>query len=94
MRFFLSQARKPIRLPSNARKRRAATKWHATECRRRYCGAKVGSPVISARCFVRMNMKNRPMIMIDGQIIVALAAAFLLGIVFGSGLEILVRGGR
>jgi hypothetical protein len=41
-----------------------------------------------------MNMKNRPMIMIDGQIIVALAAAFLLGIVFGSGLEILVRGGR
>ena len=40
-----------------------------------------------------MNMKNRPMIMIDGQIIVALAAAFLLGIVFGSGLEILVRNG-
>ena len=33
-------------------------------------------------------------IMIDGQIIVALAAAFLLGIVFGSGLEILVRDGR
>ena len=30
MRFFLSQARKPIRLPSDARKRRAATKWRAT----------------------------------------------------------------
>jgi hypothetical protein len=33
------------------------------------------------------------MIMIDGQIIVALAATFLLGIVFGSGLEILIRDG-
>jgi hypothetical protein len=32
--------------------------------------------------------------MIDGQIIVALAAAFLRGIVFGSGLEIPVRDGR
>ena len=29
--------------------------------------------------------------MVDGQILVALCAAFLLGIVFGSGLEILVR---
>ena len=41
-----------------------------------------------------MNIKNRPMTMIDGQIILALATAFLLGIVFGSGLEILVRDGR
>jgi hypothetical protein len=32
--------------------------------------------------------------MIDGQIVMALAGAFLLGIVFGSGLEILVRDGR
>jgi hypothetical protein len=32
--------------------------------------------------------------MIDGQIVVALAAAFLLGIALGSGLEILVRDGR
>jgi hypothetical protein len=30
----------------------------------------------------------------DGQIVMALAWAFLLGIVFGSGLEILVRDGR
>jgi hypothetical protein len=34
------------------------------------------------------------MIAIDGQILVALAEAFLLGIVFGSGVEILVRDGR
>jgi hypothetical protein len=34
------------------------------------------------------------MIVIDGQIVVALAEAFLLGIVFGSGVEILVRDGR
>ena len=33
-------------------------------------------------------------IMIDGQIIVALAEAFLIGIVFGSGLEILAKEGR
>jgi len=32
--------------------------------------------------------------MIDGQIVVALAEAFLLGIVFGSGLEILGRNAR
>jgi len=32
--------------------------------------------------------------MFDGQIVVALAAAFLLGVVFGSGLEILVRNAR
>ncbi len=32
--------------------------------------------------------------MVDGQIIVALAAAFLFGIVVGSGLEILVRDAR
>ena len=33
--------------------------------------------------------------MVDGQILVALCAAFLLGIVFGSGIEILVKdGGR
>jgi hypothetical protein len=31
--------------------------------------------------------------MIDVQIVMALAVAFLLGIVFGSGLEILVRDG-
>jgi len=47
-----------------------------------------------------MNMKNdaslarRDKSMIDGQIIIALAEAFLLGIIFGSGLEILVKGGR
>jgi hypothetical protein len=34
------------------------------------------------------------MTMIDGHIIVPLFAAFLLGIVFSSGLEILVRDGR
>jgi hypothetical protein len=32
--------------------------------------------------------------MIDGQIILALIEAFLLGIVFGSGLEIIVRAGQ
>ena len=32
--------------------------------------------------------------MVDGQILVALCAAFLLGIVFGSGLEILARDDR
>jgi hypothetical protein len=47
-----------------------------------------------------MNMKNdatlarRDKSMIDGQIIVALAEALLLGNVFGSGLEILVRDER
>src|SRR6516225_5227657 len=30
MRFFVCQARKPIRSPSNAREKRAATKWRAT----------------------------------------------------------------
>jgi hypothetical protein len=34
------------------------------------------------------------MIVIDSQIVVALAEVFLLGIVFGSGLEIPLRDGR
>jgi len=34
------------------------------------------------------------MIVIDAQIVLALVEAFLLGIVFGSGVEILVRDGR
>jgi hypothetical protein len=47
-----------------------------------------------------MNMKNdatlarRNRSMIDGQIVLALAEAFLLGIFFGSGLEIIVRSAR
>jgi hypothetical protein len=131
MRFFPSQARKPIRLPSNARKRRAATKWRATGVsRRRDSRAQVRSALIAVRRLVRMNMKNDakgcgvremprretsllrksrshsegqnrrgtivggPMTMIDGQVVVALAEAFFLGIVFGSGLEVLVRDGR
>ena len=32
--------------------------------------------------------------MFDAQIVVALFAAFLLGMVVGSGMEIIVRGGR
>jgi hypothetical protein len=39
-------------------------------------------------------LARRDKSMIDGQIIVALGEAFLLGIIFGSGLEILVRDGR
>jgi hypothetical protein len=47
-----------------------------------------------------MNIKNdatlarRDKSMIDGQIAVAIAGAFLLGIVFGSGLAILARNSR
>jgi hypothetical protein len=47
-----------------------------------------------------MNMKSdatlarRNRSMIDGQIVLALAAAFLLGIVFESGLETLARNAR
>ena len=47
-----------------------------------------------------MNMKSdvtlakRDRSMIDGQIVLALAAAFLLGIFFGSGLETLARNAR
>jgi hypothetical protein len=47
-----------------------------------------------------MNTKNdatlarRNKSMIDGQIVVAIGEAFLLGIVFGSGLEILARHAR
>jgi hypothetical protein len=37
---------------------------------------------------------TRTMTMFDAQIAVALFAAFLLGIVAGSGIEIIVRGGR
>jgi hypothetical protein len=36
-------------------------------------------------------LASRDRSMIDGQIVLALAEAFLLGIVFGSGLEIIVR---
>ena len=37
---------------------------------------------------------NRTVTMFDAQIALALFAAFLLGVVAGSGMEIIVRGGR
>ena len=56
------------------------------------CGSRFRIKIRRAKCDAR-NV-GRTMTMIDGQILIALAGAFLLGIVFGSGLEMLVRDGR
>jgi hypothetical protein len=49
---------------------------------------KTGKPRSQDQCF------TRTMTMLDAQIAVVLFAAFLLGMVAGSGMEIIVRGGR
>jgi len=49
---------------------------------------KTAKPRSQDQCF------TRTMTMFDAQIAVALFAAFLLGVVAGSGMEIIVRGGR
>ena len=83
MRFYLPQAPNPIRLPSNARKRRAAMKWRATgvSSPRQWRASRESGHLCSTPCSDEHDatLARRDKSMVDGQIVVALAEAFLLG---------------